>query len=272
MDRPLGPRQPDKRLTAYESIFGRPGVSHHLSSGQSSAQNYTPPPPTYPQNQYPYPSNQQHYSPSSVDYHNSPYSSHAYLPPASSNPRQSFYAPSPPQNQSWSYPNYPYLQSQYPSHQPSLSPVSNNSLSPQPIYPPQPDDPPDPTLDPLNRQGLSPTHAYQPQPYHNNVMPHQQPQWGPRPQSILQQPQQQPLSQQPVYEYDQGLHYQNGSPSRSHPNIPIPHLNVDVDGRLGLDFDESSPSDTDADDSELPWAAHSRSCTYPPLYQPCPLT
>ncbi len=252
MDRPLGPRQPDKRITAYESIFGRPGVSHHISPGQSSStQNYPPPPPTYSQNQYPYPSTQQHYSPPPSEFHNSPYSSHAYLPQPS-NPRQSFYAPPPPQNQSWSYPNYPYLQPQYPSHQSSLTPLANNSLA-QPIYPPQSDDLSDPSLD---RQGLSPTYAYQTPAYHNNVIAHQQPQWSPHP--PLQQ-QQLPLPQQPTYEYEQDLHYQNGSPS--HPNIPNLGLNIDVDnGRLGLDFaEESSPSDTD--DSELPWA-HSRSCTY----------
>ena len=252
MDRPLGPRQPDKRSMAYESIFGRPGVSHHISPGQSPSQNYSPPPPTYNQNQYPYPAGQQHYSHSSVDFHNSPYSSHAYLPPPPPNPRQSLYAPSPPQNQSWSYPNYPYLQSQYPSHQSSPSPVANNPHI-QPIYPPQSDDPPDSAIEPLNRQGLSPTHAYQPQTYNPNVIPlQQQPQWGPRPPP--------PQQQQTAYEYDQGHYFQNGSPSRSHPNIP--HLNIDVvdNGRLGVDFsEESSPSDTD--DSELPWA-HSRSCTY----------
>src|SRR6266849_6503342 len=73
MDRPLGPRQPDKRTTAYESIFGRPSVSH--ASGSSTPQNY-PPPPGYSPGQYPYPSNQQHYSPVSHDLPNSPYSSH----------------------------------------------------------------------------------------------------------------------------------------------------------------------------------------------------
>jgi hypothetical protein len=81
MDRPLGPRQPDKRVTAYESIFGRPSVSHHLSQGQSSAQSYSPS-PSYPQNQYPYPSpSPQHYpSSSSTPYQRSPRQS-IYGPP-----------------------------------------------------------------------------------------------------------------------------------------------------------------------------------------------
>jgi hypothetical protein len=223
MDRPLGPRQPDKRVTAYESIFGRPSVSHHLSQGQSSAQSYSPS-PSYPQNQYPYPSpSPQHYpSSSSTPYQRSP--------------RQSIYGPPPPQNQAWSYPNYSYNQPQYP--QSTLSPVPNAHLA-------YPDDSADPNFESFAHQGV----AYQAQAYHNSAPAVQQQQgpWGPRPPPPPQQ------QQQPAYEYEQ---YQNGAASRS-----IPHLgvNIDVDnGRLGLDFDdESSPSDTD--DSELPWAAaHSR--------------
>ncbi|KAI9510515.1 CNH domain-containing protein [Russula earlei] len=231
MDRPLGPRQPDKRLTAYESIFGRPGVSHHISSGgQSSPQGY-PIPPGYPQNQYPYPPNHQLYSPTSVDPHNSPHSSYPYLPQPS-NPRQSFYGPSPPQNQSWSYPNYPYSQSPYPHQSPLLPLPIVHSTNP---------------LDSLNRQAIASTHAYQAQAYHSSAV--QQAQWGPRPPPSPHPPQQ----QQPAYEYEQGPQYQNGSPSRSHSTTPHLGLNIDVDdGGLGIGFaDESSPSDTD--DSELPW-------------------
>lgn len=259
MDRPLGPRQPDKRITAYESIFGRPGAPHH-TSGPSTPQNYPPPPPGYPSSQYPYPSNQQHYSPSSHDHHNSPYSSHAYLPQPS-NSRQAYYPSSPPQDQSWSYPNYSYVQPQYTHTQPTPPPHTNNSVA-QPIYPLQPDDPPDPGLETHYHQG-PPTHTYPVQPYPSNPIAHQQAEWGPHspPHPQQQPPHPHPQTQQPAYEYDQGLHYQNGSPSRSHSNIPHLGLNIDVDnGRLGLDFaEESSPSDTD--DSELPWA-HSRSCSY----------
>jgi RHO1 GDP-GTP exchange protein 1/2 len=246
MDRPLGPRQPDKRTTAYESIFGRPSVSHH-ASGPSTPQNY-PPPPGYASGQYPYPSTQQPYSPNSHDLSNSPYSSHSYLP-QTSNPRQSYYAPSPPQNQSWSYPNYSYLQPQYPSTQPA---PTNNALT-QSIYPLPPDD--DPDLESLHHQGHPPTHAYQHQTYPNTLITHQQAEWGPH--SPPHPPQ-----HQPSYEYDQGLRYQNGSPSRSHPNIPHLGLNIDADnGRLGIDFaEESSPSDTD--DSELPWAHRSSPSLY----------
>jgi hypothetical protein len=258
MDRPLGPRQPDKRITAYESIFGRPGVSHH-SSAPSTPQNY-PQPPGFSPGQYPYPSNQQLYSPSSHDLHNSPYSSHPYLPQPSNGSRQSYYAPSPLQDQSWSYPNYSYAQPQYPHTQPAPTPLTNNP--PIPVYPPLPDDPPDPGLESLYHQALPPTHAYPAQPY-PNVITQQQAEWGPHSPPHPQQQQPQPQVQQPAYEYDQGLHYQNGSPSHSHPNIPHLGLNIDVDnGRLGIDFaEESSPSDTD--DSELPWAhSHSRSSSY----------
>src|SRR5229473_6963070 len=255
MDRPLGPRQPDKRTTAYESIFCRPSVPHHVS-GHSTPQNY-PPLPGYSPGQYPYPSNQQHYSPSSQDLHNSPspYSSHAYLPqpqpqPQQSNPRQSqsYYSPTPPQNQSWSY---SYLPSQYPQNQPAPTPHTNNPLT-QPIYPLSPDDSPDLNIESLPHQSHAPTHAYQPQAYPSNPIAHHQAEWGA--QSPPHPQQQQPQAQQLAYEYDQGLHYQNGSPSRSHPNIPHLGLNIDADnGRLGIDFaEESSPSDTD--DSELPWA------------------
>ena len=232
MDRPLGPRQPDKRVTAYESIFGRPSGSHH-----SSPQNYSPS-PTYPQNPYPYPSSSspQHYPSTSTSYSPSTYQR---------SPRQSIYGPPPPQGQAWSYPNYTYHQPQYP--QSSLSPVPNTHV----VYPSQPDDSADPNYESFARQGV----AYQAQTYHNSPATQQQGPWGPRPPP--------PPQQQPVYDYEQDFRYQNGAASRS-----IPHLgvNIDVDnGGLGLDFDdESSPSDTD--DSELPWAA-SHSCMYHSMRQ-----
>jgi RHO1 GDP-GTP exchange protein 1/2 len=244
MDRPLGPRQPDKRLTAYESIFGRPGVSHQASPHPP---NFTSP-PNFPQPQYPYPSNQPHYS--------SPTSTY---PPQSSDSRQPFYVspPPPPQNPSWSYPNYPYLQSQYSPtpQQPSLTPNPPNNPLPLTVYSPQPDDPSDSTYNSPTRHGLTltPSNPYQTQPYHNNTVVHQQqPSWGTLPQPVSQQ-------QQLPYEYEPDYRYQNGSASPSYTNIP--HLGVNIDsnnGQLGLDFDEeSSPSDTD--DSELPWTnPHSR--------------
>ena len=67
MDKPLGPRLPDKRHEAYESIFGRPSIIHHQPNGYSHNYNSTlerrpsypsqqllttspqPYPPSYPQ-------------------------------------------------------------------------------------------------------------------------------------------------------------------------------------------------------------------------------
>ncbi|KAH9042293.1 CNH-domain-containing protein [Lactarius hengduanensis] len=263
MDRPLGPRQPDKRLTAYESIFGRPSVPHHHSPGQSSVQNY-PPAPNYPQNQYPYPStNPQHYPSTSASF-----SPHPYLQQQPSS-RQSFYAPPQPQpqNQSWAYPNYSY-QPQYP--QSSLSPVPSNHLS-QVAYPQQPDDPADPNYESFSRQSLIPPQAYQAQAYHNSPVAQQQGPWGPRPPPPPQQLQQPQQPQQPAYEYEHDSRYQNGAASRSHTNIPHLGVNIDVDnGRLGLDFDDDESSPSDTDDSELPWA-NSRSSSKQPrqsYYQP----
>ncbi|KAH9072338.1 CNH-domain-containing protein [Lactarius deliciosus] len=257
MDRPLGPRQPDKRLTAYESIFGRPSVPQHHSPGQSSVQNY-PPTPNYPQNQYPYPStNPQHYPSTSTSF-----SPHPYLQQQPSS-RQSFYAPPQPQNQSWAYPNYSYHQPQYP--QSSLSPVPSNQVA----YPQQPDDPADPNYESFARQSVIPPQAYQAQAYHNSPVAQQHGPWGPRPPPPPQQQQQQP--QQPAYEYEHDFRYQNGAASPSHTNIPHLGVNIDVDnGRLGLDFDDDESSPSDTDDSELPWA-NSRSSSKQPrqsYYQP----
>ncbi|KAI0263496.1 hypothetical protein BC834DRAFT_316769, partial [Gloeopeniophorella convolvens] len=254
MDRPLGPRQPDKRLTAYESIFGRPGASHQLSEQRPLSNQSYPPPANYSPSQYPYPSAQPQYSTAALDRHNS-FSPHPYLAqqPPPPNSRQSFYAPSPPQNQSWNYSAYPYHHPQYPHPQSSHASVTSSPLSPGVVVPP-PDDPPDPSLEALTRQGLTPAQAYQAQVYHNNVMTPPQGPWGPRPQSSHQPPppQQQPQHQQQqqqrlsAYDYDPDPRYQNGAASRSHTNIPRLGVNIDVDnGRLGLDFgEESSTSDT----------------------------
>ena len=221
MDRPLGPRQPDKRVTAYESIFGRP--THSPSQSNTN----------YPQSQYPYPSsNTQHYPSTSTAF-----SPHPYLAQQSS-PRQSFYAPTPPQNQSWTYPNFSY-------HHPQYSHSQSNNHPSQLTYSPQPDDPADPNFESFSHQAVVPQ-AYQAQAYHNSPATQQQAPWGPRPPPPQQQ------QQQPPYEYDRDFRYQNGAASRSIPRLGV---NIDADnGRLGLDFeDDSSPSDTD--DSELPWAA-----------------
>ncbi|KAH9000096.1 CNH-domain-containing protein [Lactarius akahatsu] len=265
MDRPLGPRQPDKRLTAYESIFGRPSVSHHHSPGQSSVQNY-PPTPNYPQNQYPYPFHQ----PPTLPLHLLPLS--LLIPISSNNPL--------PVSLSTLHPNLRTSLGRIQTipttnlNTPNLpfSPVPSNHL-PQVAYPQQPDDPADPNYESFARQSVIPPQAYQAQAYHNSPVAQQQGPWGPRPppppQQQQQQQQQQP--QQPAYEYEHDFRYQNGAASRSHTNIPHLGVNIDVDnGRLGLDFDDDESSPSDTDDSELPWA-NSRSSSKQPrqsYYQP----
>ena len=65
MDKPFGPRHPppDKRHAAYQSIFGRPGVSHHKPPQQQQPyqspdkrSSYDTPYNHYPYQQPPYPS------------------------------------------------------------------------------------------------------------------------------------------------------------------------------------------------------------------------
>ena len=105
MDKPMGPRQPppDKRHAAYESIFGRPGPSHHL------AQPYNP---------YPYPDRRTSYQPS-----------HYYPQPP----------PQAPYNGHTSYPSYGYQAYQPslapPSNQSLSRARSVNSASPDYIPP-----------------------------------------------------------------------------------------------------------------------------------------
>ena len=97
MDKPLGPRQPppDKRHAAYQSIFGRPGVSHH------HPHSYHPDRRTSPFSPSPYPTH--HYYPS---------------PGPSSNPH--------------TYPSYP--SSLLPPDNPALS-RANSTNSPAPYLP-----------------------------------------------------------------------------------------------------------------------------------------
>ncbi|KAJ6620583.1 CNH domain-containing protein [Mycena sp. CBHHK59/15] len=55
MDRPLGPRQPpDKRHAAYEDIFGRPSVVHHLPPQQPYPRHPLQPPVYYTPQHYAY--------------------------------------------------------------------------------------------------------------------------------------------------------------------------------------------------------------------------
>ncbi|KAI0042292.1 CNH-domain-containing protein [Auriscalpium vulgare] len=238
MDRPLGPRQPDKRHEAYESIFGRPSPVHHQN----------PSPVNYASSQYLYP--QQHsqnqqfsqYSDRRSSYAPSYASSTHQAHPA---PAQSqFYAqPSQPPN-SWAYSSYPYRQQPYSHTTATTSHASSVASNPhtQGIIAAPPDLSPDTSLESFTRDGLTPAQAYQAQVYLSSPMGQQNVQPG-RP-----------------HEYDNGPpRYQNGA--SGHPSNGVPRLGVNIDadnGRLGIDFAEgSSPSDTD-DGSELPWT-HGRS-------------
>ncbi|KAI0315023.1 CNH domain-containing protein [Amylostereum chailletii] len=232
MDRPIGPRDPDKRHTAYESIFGRPITQHQQS---------TPPPPapvlSYPQpySQYPYPNHQ--YQQSNLDRQNS-YTSYAsssqqFVQPAPQvNHRTSYYhspqpQPQPTWNQSYPYRQQTYAQSQHLPQSYATSVVSNHYA--QGVLA---EEPPNLSQDVYPPNGLTPAQAYQAQVYRSSPVG-QKNAWA----SHQQQPQ--PPQPPPYLDND----------------LPQVGLNIDADnGRLGLDFSEgSSPSDTD-DGSELPWA------------------
>lgn len=246
MDRPLGPRQPpDKRHTAYEDIFGRPGASHH-TGGPSS--NY--PQPTQP---YPYP-----YQPPPPDKRSS-YSSLApnYNVPSPQGPpstyRQSYYPSVPHQAP---HPHHP----PYPQHIPSLYSYAGTAASSNPSLgharsvisnspinngaPPRPGEPPDQNLEGLTQTGLTPAQAYQAQIYLNNPA-------GPQGDWNRFQNSPGPSNRAPYPPP------QNGA--SAHPG-DAPRLGVSLDhggGRLGLDFGvgNGNLSDQGSDeDSELPWA------------------
>ncbi|TFY82280.1 hypothetical protein EWM64_g1732 [Hericium alpestre] len=231
MDKPLGPRQPDKRHAAYESIFGRPSASHHHTTpapppGANLSYSASTPSSHYPAlgNQYPYPQQQQQQYQTAADRRTSYSSSYA----SNGALQQPYLAPQPgPAHHA--HPDYP--QSYY-----SLSPQpSQYSVYQQPAYQanphghgiaaaiPQPEDPPDANIEALTRQGLTPAQAYQAHVYLTSPM-------GPR-----------------------GQH--NGAH-----DAPRIGLNIDADnGRLGIDFTE------DADGSSSPSDETSSSVVHPAL-------
>ncbi|KAH9832563.1 CNH-domain-containing protein [Rhodofomes roseus] len=232
MDRPLGPRQPDKRHAAYESIFGRPGVTHHQPNNSHPGQ--------YPPlQQSPLSNGHQHaYYPqqygAQVDRRTSG-SSHVQsinyplqpqAPPPSTY-RQSLLPP--PQG----YPPYQHPPANY-SHSSSLAAPSiisrarSIASSPGVIAPP-PEEPPDSSLEAYTRAGLTPAQAYQAQVYMNGPMNYQQsPSYLPQPASL---------------------------------DVPLLGVNIETDdGRLGIDFvtEAATPSDPGTEDSngELPPSRH----------------
>ncbi|KAH8093213.1 CNH-domain-containing protein [Cristinia sonorae] len=246
MERPLGPRQPDKRNTAYESIFGRPSASHHVPG-----QPYSPHPPPHATpylqgNGQPY---QQQYttqlgrrtSHASVRTNNVPYT--PTLPPPGPGPyRQPPYPSQTPSPQ-------PYTpQSQYSAgYAASLAPPSvvsrARSIGPAPgTIRPAPEEPPDPGLEALQRSGLTPAQALQVQFYNS-----------------------QPNGQSSTQGHST-THQQNNHERRSLPaggDLPRLGLNIDTtNGRLDIDFSEANEVSLDGTDdwsTELPWGTQARS-------------
>ena len=168
MERPAGPRQPDKRNEAYESIFGRPSATHHQAAatpfyGQPASAPYHPPPV------------HQHYYPQAIDRRTSHPSTLGPQPPA--------YYPHPTYSQSPA--SQPHLSPHYPHphprpHRPrTLAPPSLHARAPSvvsapitsAIISPKPEDPPDAALEALTSSGLTPAQAYQAQVYRTNPSP-----------------------------------------------------------------------------------------------------
>lgn len=163
MERPAGPRQPDKRNEAYESIFGRPSTAHH----QAAAGPYYGQPPhggqyRPPANQFSPPHN---YYPHVVDRRTSPSQPAYYQHPT--------YAQSPSQSHLPIPPHYQHLPHRQhvlaPPHARAPSVLSGPTTSA--IIPPKPEDPPDATLEALTSSGLTPAQAYQAQVYRTNPAP-----------------------------------------------------------------------------------------------------
>ncbi|KXN92394.1 Rho1 guanine nucleotide exchange factor 1 [Leucoagaricus sp. SymC.cos] len=249
MDRPMGPRQPpDKRHVAYEAIFQRPGVAHHVPS--QSVPHYPPPVnPSFHFPQQPQPPQDRRTSLGSFSsgYSGNGYHSPQQLPPGTY--RQSYY-PSPSHIPQHLAPPGPYDQQPPgpygypPPGVPRARSVISNSHSPG-IIAPNPDQPPE-----ANPQGLTPAQAYQAQVYNNSAS-------GPPPEWNRYRTSPTP----PDRNSNSFPHSQNGSPASRPPHYQdLPRLGINLDqddGRLGIDFNGSSNS-SDEGSSELPWARNER--------------
>ncbi|RDB23306.1 Rho1 guanine nucleotide exchange factor 1 [Hypsizygus marmoreus] len=248
MDRPLGPRQPpDKRNTAYEDIFGRPGASHH------TPQIYAPPAQPYPyQHPTPVVDKRTSYTSLAPSYLNQPFQG------PSSIYRQSFYTP-PVQHAHPSYPqpipgSYGYPNTTGPTN-PALA-RARSTISNAPVNGViRHDEPPNSSHESLTHPGLTPAQAYQAQIYMNSPAGSQT-DWNKYQSSPG--PSSRPHSS----------HTQNGA--SPFPGDP-PRLGVSLDhddGRLGLDFGmasgNSSDQGTDDGSSELPWARNERPASVNP--------
>ena len=301
MDRPMGPRRPDKRNAAYESIFGRPSVQHHSLHPGDPGQ-FPPPPAQYQQQQFPpqqqpnlqqYPYYPQY--PSQVDRRTStssyrPYQQQAppngfnqpYYPNGTPPPPNSVSPPQGYQPQPYARPQYGYASSLAP---PSVTSRARSIGSSPGIIAPLPEEPSDPSLDVLTQAGLTPAQAYQAQVYMNNGPMGQQQSWP-------QQQRDQPPAPVPAPSPASPTHPKTsprGPRPQSAQTMPavlesFPELRISMhfegdDGRLGLDFssggsygngtgsragaEATPPSDpaTDDDFSELPYSMPNRNST-----------
>lgn len=263
--RPAGPRHPtqhqhqpvgDKRSAAYQSIFGRPGPTLNIPQQQQQqpALNYSP---SVRANQHPQPNGLQYLHQQQYQSHLDRRTSQASF--AQSHPHYSGQQQQPYRN---SFDPSTTSQTQYSSHHQGRS----SSLAPPSVHTrarslasaphatgnidPRLDEPPDASLDPLTYTDLTPAQVYQAQVYLSSPAG-QQSGWngqGNLPAAALR-PSSLPSgngasSQQPLV-------------TRSAIDVPTLGLNLGADdGRLGIDFAGSSPSDQDTDEgsSELPWA------------------
>ena len=293
MDRPMGPRRPDKRNAAYESIFGRPSATHHhLNPGQF------PPSPTPFQQPYPQPPASQPYPyypqyNSQLDRRTS--TSSFRPPPQQGTPSayaQSYYSPSntPASQASPPAPTPGYHPQQYPNQQygyaSSLAPPSvvsrARSFGSSPgVIAPLPEEPPDPGLEALTQAGLTPAQAYQVQVSNTNGTMGQQQSWPQRPNQPESSPSPTP-SAPAAAPHPGGPRGPRPQSTQTLPSVldkipeNLPRINMSFetdDGRLGLDFingagsggsaEVTPPSDpgTEDDQSELPYSKPQRMST-----------
>lgn len=264
----MGPRQaPDKRHTAYETIFGHPGVLPHQQAGPplNYPPSHPPPPPNQPFQYMPqkYPVNIDRRTSYNTGYMSPGYPIQSAVPQGPpSGYRQSYYPTlqPPPQQPPQQHPPPPSYAQYNPgsfngpsSYNPALVRARSMASNPQAtgIILSPPDEPPDRGHDPFQQPGLTPAQAYQAQ-IHLNSPSGSQGDWN-RYRS----------SPGPA---DRNSHPQslNGGSIRT---VDTPRLGVTLehdDGRLGLDFGpgsgNSSDQGTDEGSSELPWARQERTC------------
>ncbi|KAG1746612.1 CNH domain-containing protein [Suillus paluster] len=193
MDRPAGPRQPDKRNEAYESIFGRPSASHHQAGQHPGQPGPVVQQPHYAQSVHNIPvhGGQYHHN------HHQPYLQHDRRTSNSFAQPQNYYPnhlPHHPQQHlqspyRQSYPHTAASQQYLPGHHHAQY-TRPHTLAPPVIHgrarsvvssphaagiiSPLPDDPPDESLEALTRTGLTPAQAYQAQVYRNSPANQQQ--------------------------------------------------------------------------------------------------